>query len=103
MVEKKVDDHTGDRNIHPERKGPACDATMLRHTHAQAVAHGEDGHWHDGDGEDRVRNQNREVDRADRPGAGEVRDDAVPQVESEDVAEEEEERRGARGGHEATM
>ena len=91
MVEEKVDDHTGDRHIHPERKGPACDAAMLWDPHEQTVAHGEDGHWHDGDGEDRVRDENREVNRADRPRSGEARDDAVPQVVIENVEDEKEE------------
>ena len=91
MVEEKVDDDTGDRNIHPERKGPARHAAMLWDPHEQTVAHGENRQRHDGDGEDRVRDENREVDRADGPRSGEARDDAVPQVVIENVEDEKEE------------
>ena len=46
-VEHQVNYDSGDRDIEPERKRPACDQAMAVETLAQGAAQGDDDHGHD--------------------------------------------------------
>ena len=69
--------------------------------HAKAVLHGDDRQRNDRDGENRVRDQDGEVDRPDDPRAGEMGHDSVPQIVIEDVTGQKQQRRRAGSEHDA--
>ena len=86
FVEHQVDDHAGDRDIHPDRVSPAGDLAMLLKLAAQSERERNDDQRHDDGSENRVRNQNREINRA-RPSVAAKTDRADVGVVVEIAAE----------------
>ncbi len=64
MVKHKIDDHSGDRHVQPERQRDARDAPVTREVLPERAIEGKDHERHDHDRENRVADQNGEVDRA---------------------------------------
>lgn len=65
MVEQEVDDDAGDGYVEPNGESPAGDATMKFKLLTQGAANGDENHRHNRDSENRVADQQREIDRAD--------------------------------------
>ena len=70
-VEHEIDDDPGHRDIHPDRERPSRDRHVPVESPAEPAREGHHRHRQNRRGEHHVREQNREVDDADRAPAGE--------------------------------
>ena len=103
MIEKKVDEHAGHGHIHPQRERPLRDAAVLRHAHLQTVPDGEDRQRQNDHGENRVRREDRQVQRPPPTRPRKPRDHAPAQGVVRHVADEKEHRGAACGEHEPAV
>ena len=62
-VEKPVDDNSGDRNVKPQGERPAGNRAMAGKLSPKASRQGDEYERNDHDGENRVRGQQREINR----------------------------------------
>src|SRR5215216_4496664 len=67
MIKHQVDDYARDRYVEPHWKSPARNSQMARELAAKSAGERHDDEGHDYCRENRVRNQNREVERFDPP------------------------------------
>src|ERR1700738_3453701 len=95
LIDKKVDQHARDRDVHPERERPLRYAAMLRNAHLQSVAHRENRQRNDRSGEDGGRREKREIERPYPARPWEVGHHTTPQDVIDDVAHQKHERRRA--------
>jgi len=65
LVDHEVDDDAGDGDVEPEGEGPAGDEAVLIEPFEPSAAERDDDERNNGDRQQGVRDQNREVDRAD--------------------------------------
>src|SRR5689334_11309340 len=63
-VKHKINDHSRDRHVQPERQRDARDAPVPREVLPQRAIKGKEHERHDHDRKNRVADQDREVDRA---------------------------------------
>src|ERR1019366_10214144 len=61
-IEHQVDDHARHRDVEPKRKGPARDSPMPVKLSTQGPRERNDHHRHNDHRQDRVRDQDREVE-----------------------------------------
>ena len=64
MIQHQVNQHAGDRNVHPHRQGPARNRAMSQEVAAQCSPDGDYDQRHDDNCHDGVRRENGEVDRS---------------------------------------
>ena len=69
VVEHHVDDDTGDRDVEPEGKGDARDRAVAVEAAAQRARQGDEHQRDDDHGQHGVRDEDREVERADPSGS----------------------------------
>lgn len=69
MVKHKINDHARNRHVEPKRKCDSRDAAMTREILAQSAIQSNDDEGDDHDRENRVRHEDREIDRAHNAGA----------------------------------
>ena len=64
MIQHQVNDHAGNRNIHPHGQGPTRNRAMPQEVAAQCSPDGDNNERHDDCSQDRVRREYREIDRS---------------------------------------
>src|SRR6059058_2445120 len=65
-VEHHVDNDAGHRHVQPDREGPARNLDVARKVRTQSAGRSRERQGENRGGEDDVRNQNREIDDANR-------------------------------------
>jgi len=63
LVEHEINDHAGYGDVEPERQGPACQTPVARPLRLPGPSQGEQHQRHNHGGQNRVRNQDREIDQ----------------------------------------
>jgi len=81
MIQQPVDDDAGDRDIEPEREGPAGDAAMSVEARGEAARDGDERERDDDDGQDGVRAEQNEVERTNPSLALKTDDAGVQMIE----------------------
>lgn len=64
LVDHEVDDYAGDADVEPQGEGPAGDLAVLIEAFDPRATEGDEDERNDDDGEDGVRDEQREIDRA---------------------------------------
>lgn len=96
-VQEPIDDHAGNGHVEPDRVGPLRNSPMLRETTPESKTQSYEYEGQADDGQNRVRNQNAEIDWPDPSLAAESNESSVEM----EIQIEAEENRGAgeRGQH----
>ena len=101
MIKHQVNDHAGNRNIHPHRQGPARNCAMSQEVTFQCSPHSDDDEGHDDRGHDRVRREYREIDRPSNSLPRKARRPVMRVID--DVGNQKDDRSNERGQLTATM
>src|SRR5258708_3205809 len=101
LVQQDVDEHAGDRDVHPDRERPARDGAMPRIVGLETARERDDGQRQYHEGQADVRDQNREVQRTDEPLPREP--DVADLRVIDEIAHEEQRRRAERRDHEPAV
>ena len=64
MIQHQINDHAGNRNIHPHRQGPTRNRAVSQEVAAHRSPHGDDDKRDDDGGHDRVGRENTEINRS---------------------------------------
>ncbi len=64
LIQHEVDDDAGDADVHPEREGPARNRPVQRVAGPQCARERDQHQRHDDNGQDRMAQQDREIERA---------------------------------------
>ena len=96
FVEHEIYNHAGDRHVHPDWVRPARDPPMAFESILQAEREGDQDHWDHNSGQNRMRDQDREIN-GPRPSAATKPNRSNMQVVIEITGQEQ--RRAHEGGN----
>ena len=80
LVKQQVNHNARHRDIHPERPRPARNPFVRLEAAAQPAQEADDDHWNDGDCQNGVAGQQRDVNRAEPGGVEKARRAAMKMV-----------------------